>query len=74
MKGLKDYSDAWKGSLLPKGKVAFSRLPVNGNVAGHMYTITESFVPDGYEIQKRRRFFLSSTNEFIGHLLINGKY
>ena len=39
----KDYSDAWKGSLLPKGEVAFSRLPVNGNVAGHMYTITESF-------------------------------
>ena len=53
-----------EGIVIAKGEVAFSRLPVNGNVAGHMYTITESFC-DGYEIQKRRRFFLSSTNESL---------
>ena len=40
----KTYADRWKGSLLPKGIISFSELPVSGNVAGHLYHIHESFV------------------------------
>lgn len=67
----KNYSDAWKGSLLPKGEVTFSRLPVNGNVAGHMYTITESFVTDtrfrsgaGFSYPPRTRVYWTSANKW----------
>lgn len=42
----KEYAESWKGSLLPKGTIAYSRLPVSGNIAGHMYNINEAFVTD----------------------------
>lgn len=42
----KEYSNDWKGSLLPQGTIRFSQLPTSGNVAGHMYNINESFTTD----------------------------
>ncbi len=42
----KEYADSWKGSLLPQGTIAFSQIPTNGNIAGHMYNINEAFVTD----------------------------
>ncbi|MBD5526837.1 MAG: hypothetical protein HDR02_00285, partial [Lachnospiraceae bacterium] len=37
---------SWKGSLLPKGTIAFSQLPTSDNVAGHMYNISDAFETD----------------------------
>ena len=42
----KNYSDLWKGSLLPQGTIAFAQLPTSGNVAGHMYNISNAFETD----------------------------
>lgn len=42
----KDYSDSWKGSLLPKGQIPFSGIPVDENEPGHLYDITDAFVSD----------------------------
>lgn len=42
----KEYSNEWKGSLLPQGAISFSQLPISGNVAGHMYNINEAFETD----------------------------
>ena len=42
----KEYADSWKGSLLPQGTITFSQIPINGNIAGHMYNINEAFVTD----------------------------
>ncbi len=42
----KEYADSWKGSLLPQGTIAFSQIPINANIAGHMYNINEAFVTD----------------------------
>ncbi len=42
----KQYSDIWKGSLLPQGTIPFSQIPTTGNIAGHMYNINEAFVTD----------------------------
>lgn len=42
----KEYSNEWKGSLLPQGSISFSQLPTSENVAGHMYNINEAFETD----------------------------
>lgn len=42
----KDYSESWKGSLLPKGTIPYEQLPVSGNVPGHMYNINNAFETD----------------------------
>lgn len=42
----KEYSNAWKGSLLPQGAVLFDALPKTGNIAGHLYHITDAFITD----------------------------
>lgn len=41
-----NYADSWKGSLLPKGTIPFSQIPTSGNVAGHMYNISNAFASD----------------------------
>ena len=67
----REYSDSWKGSLLPKGEVTFAHLPVVGNTAGHMYTITESFVTDtkfrsgaGFSYPPRTRVYWTDANKW----------
>ena len=42
----KEYSDSWKGSLLPQGNITFVELPMYGSMAGHMYRINEPFITD----------------------------
>lgn len=45
-KKAEEYSNDWKGSLLPQGTILFSQLPTSGNVAGHMYNISQAFTTD----------------------------
>lgn len=45
-KKAEEYSNVWKGSLLPQGTIPFSQLPSSGNVAGHMYNIRNAFETD----------------------------
>lgn len=45
-KKAEEYSNDWKGSLLPQGTIQFSQLPPSGNVAGHMYNIRNAFETD----------------------------
>lgn len=42
----KEYSESWKGSLLPKGQISFSNIPTSGNEPGHLYDIANAFVSD----------------------------
>lgn len=42
----KEYMNTWKGSLLPKGSVAFENLPTNDIMPGYLYNISNRFVSD----------------------------
>ncbi len=67
----KEYSNSWKGSLLPKGSVPFAGLPSSGNIAGHMYNINEAFVTDsrfrdgaGYSYPAGTNVYRTSDNKW----------
>lgn len=45
-KKAEEYSNDWKGSLLPQGTITFAELPMYGSTAGFMYNINEAFVTD----------------------------
>ncbi len=42
----KEYSESWRGSLLPMGQLPFGSIPVDGNEPGHLYDITDAFISD----------------------------
>lgn len=60
----KEYSDSWKGSLLPKGTIGFSVLPSSGNVPGHMYNINQSFVTDSRFVEGEGYSYPAGTNVY----------
>ena len=52
----KEYSETWKGSLLPQGEIPFANIPVSGMVKGHMYCIINSFETDS-RFEEGENFF-----------------
>lgn len=60
----KEYSNEWKGSLLPQGAISFSQLPTSGNLAGHMYNISEAFETDSRFEEGAGYSYPSGTNVY----------
>lgn len=42
----RQYSETWKGSLLPQGMITFAQLPTSGMIKGYMYCITNAYTTD----------------------------
>lgn len=60
----REYSNEWKGSLLPKGVISFSQLPISGLVAGYLYSINETFVTDNRFVEGAGFSYPKGTNVY----------
>ena len=60
----KEYSNTWKGSLLPKGIISFSQLPTSNLVAGYLYSINEAFVTDSRFVEGDGFSYPKGTNVY----------
>lgn len=60
----KEYSNTWKGSLLPKGIISFSQLPTSNLVAGYLYSINEAFVTDNRFVEGDGFSYPKGTNVY----------
>lgn len=60
----KEYSNTWKGSLLPKGIISFSQLPISNLIAGFLYSINEAFVTDNRFVEGAGFSYPKGTNVY----------
>ena len=60
----REYSNEWKGSLLPRGVISFSQLPTSGLVAGYLYSINEAFVTDNRFVEGAGFSYPRGTNVY----------
>lgn len=60
----REYSNEWKGSLLPRGVISFSQLPTSNLVAGYLYSINEAFVTDSRFVEGAGFSYPKGTNVY----------
>lgn len=67
----REYSNTWKGSLLPKGIISFTQLPTSNLIAGFLYSINEAFVTDdrfvegaGFSYPKGTNIYWTENNKW----------
>lgn len=60
----REYSNTWKGSLLPKGIISFTQLPTSNLIAGFLYSINEAFVTDDRFVEGAGFSYPKGTNVY----------
>lgn len=60
----REYSNTWKGSLLPKGIISFTQLPTSNIIAGFLYSINEAFVTDNRFVEGAGFSYPKGTNVY----------
>lgn len=60
----REYSNTWKGSLLPKGIISFAQLPTSNLIAGFLYSINEAFVTDNRFVEGAGFSYPKGTNVY----------
>lgn len=60
----REYSNTWKGSLLPKGIISFAQLPTSNLIAGFLYSINEAFVTDDRFVEGAGFSYPKGTNVY----------
>lgn len=60
----REYSNTWKGSLLPKGIISFAQLPTSNLIAGYLYSINEAFITDNRFVEGSGFSYPKGTNVY----------